>query len=112
MIELHSELRRTGHPTFIFSNTNELAIDHVRKVFPFFSEFRGYILSYQHYCMKPDAGLYEAVEKLSGCSGAEILYLDDRQENVVAGAKRDWRTIHHLDPQQTRSQVKNLGLLH
>src|SRR2546430_6304673 len=30
MVELHSALRKAGIPTYIFSNTNDLAISHIR----------------------------------------------------------------------------------
>ena len=33
-------LRQRGFKTYIFSNTNDLAVEHVRRNFPFFSEFR------------------------------------------------------------------------
>jgi FMN phosphatase YigB (HAD superfamily) len=49
MVGLNEELRRKGLPTFIFSNTNELAIRFIRQNFPFFKSFDGYILSYEHY---------------------------------------------------------------
>ena len=64
MIELHAGLRRRGIPTYIFSNTNDLAIEHVRRNFPFFRDFDGYIYSYEVKAMKPDAKIYEAMEKL------------------------------------------------
>ncbi|HLP76390.1 MAG TPA: hypothetical protein VK327_05665, partial [Candidatus Paceibacterota bacterium] len=59
MVQLHADLRASGVPTYIFSNTNDLAITHVRQRFPFFALFDGYILSYEHGSMKPDAKLYE-----------------------------------------------------
>ncbi|MEI9961395.1 MAG: hypothetical protein WDM76_09800 [Limisphaerales bacterium] len=39
MIALHAELRQRGLKTFIFSNTNDLAIDLIRRDFPFFKKF-------------------------------------------------------------------------
>ena len=45
MIDLHAKLRAAGLATYIFSNTNELAVAHIRKTFPFFSNFDGYIYS-------------------------------------------------------------------
>src|SRR5205823_13774720 len=54
MVALHSELRERGVPTYIFSNTNELAVAHIRRNYNFFGAFAGYILSYQHGAMKPD----------------------------------------------------------
>jgi len=111
MIELHAELQRSGIPTYIFSNTNELATEHIRKRFPFFNTFNGYILSYEHGAMKPDARLYEVVERKSGRRQAEILYLDDRPENIAAGAARGWQVILQETPQKTRTAIEKLGLL-
>lgn len=111
MVELHATLRQCGVPTYIFSNTNDLAIMHIRRNFPFFSNFDGYILSYEVGAMKPHPKIYEDLEKLSGKRGAEILYLDDRQENVDAGAARGWQVILQTEPAQSLSAVEGLGLL-
>ena len=83
MIALHAELRRRGFKTYIFSNTNDLAIEHIERNFPFFKNFDGYIYSCEVGAMKPDAKIYEAMEKMCGRGGAEIVYLDDRSENVA-----------------------------
>jgi HAD superfamily hydrolase (TIGR01509 family) len=111
MIRLQAALRREGMPTYIFSNTNEMAVKHIRHTFPFFANFDGYIFSYEHGAMKPDAKLYEVVERISGRRKADILYLDDRPENVQAGAARGWQVIHHHSPEQTRTEIQKLGLL-
>jgi HAD superfamily hydrolase (TIGR01509 family) len=111
MTAMHAELRRRGVPTFIFSNTNEMAIDHVRARYPFFAGFDGYVLSYEHGAMKPHAPLYEAVERLSGCRGAELLYIDDRLENVEAGGARGWQVIHQVQPEKTVAAVRATGVL-
>ena len=111
MVELHAALRQRGLPTYIFSNTNDLAVGHIRRSFPFFSNFDGYILSYEHGAMKPDARLYETVEKESGRRQAEILYLDDRPENIAAGAARGWQVILQESPEKSRTAIEALGLL-
>jgi HAD superfamily hydrolase (TIGR01509 family) len=108
MVELHAQLRRAGVPTYILSNTNELAVAHIRRTFPFFSNFDGYILSHEVGAMKPQPAIYEALERLAGVSGSEILYIDDRLENVEAGKARDWQIIHHHDPEGTRKHVTHL----
>jgi len=111
MIEVHRELRGRGFPTFIFSNTNELAVRHIRKSFPFFSHFAGYVLSYEHRCLKPAPEFYECLERQSGFRGAEIFYIDDRPENVAAGAARGWQALVHQTPDQTIRAMRTLGLL-
>ncbi|NOS70361.1 MAG: HAD family phosphatase [Verrucomicrobia bacterium] len=111
MTALHAAIRRKGIPTYIFSNTNDLAVEHVRRAFPFFANFDGYILSHEVGAMKPAAKIYDALENMSSRRGAEILYIDDRRENIDAGAARGWRTILQIDPARTRAEVEKLGLL-
>jgi HAD superfamily hydrolase (TIGR01509 family) len=111
MVQLQATLRQRGLPAYIFSNTNELAVEHINRSFPFYANFDGYILSYQHGAMKPDARLYEVAERQSARRGAEILYLDDRPENVAAGAARGWQVILHEDPERSRTTIEKLGLL-
>lgn len=111
MIELHGLLRQNGVPSYIFSNTNPLAVEHIRREFPFFADFDGYILSCEHRAMKPDQRLYEVVERISGRAGSDILYIDDRAENVAAGAARGWHAILHQSPEATRAAVVRAGLI-
>lgn len=111
MIALHGRLRAAGVPLFIFSNTNDLAIGHIRRNFPFFAGFDAYVLSYEHGAMKPDAKLYEVVERVTGRKGGEILYLDDRIENAEAGRARGWQVIHHRDAAESVREIERLGLL-
>jgi FMN phosphatase YigB (HAD superfamily) len=111
MILLQAELRQRGFKTYIFSNTNDLAIEHVRRDFPFFAGFDGYIFSYEVGAMKPQAKIYEAMETLCGRRGADLIYLDDRAENVTAGALRGWRTILHETPGKTRAALASFGLM-
>jgi HAD superfamily hydrolase (TIGR01509 family) len=111
MIQLQAALRRRGLTTYAFSNTNELAVEHIRRTFPFYSDFDGHILSYEQGAMKPDAKIYEAMELASGKRGPEILYLDDRPENIAAGAARGWQVILQESPEKSRAAIQKLGLL-
>lgn len=110
MIELQARLHQRGIPTFLFSNSNDLAISHIRSRFPFYSSFDGYILSYEQGSMKPDARIYEVVERKSQRAGGEVVYIDDRAENVAAGAARGWRSVLHESVSQTSQALKNWGL--
>lgn len=110
MVTWHQRLREHGLPTYIFSNTNELAVTHIRRQFPFYSRFDGYIYSYAVGAMKPDAKIYEALEALAGRRGAEILYLDDRLENIEAGRARGWQVIQQVSSEQSLAAAGQLGL--
>ena len=106
MIALHAGLRQRGLMTYIFSNTNDLAIGHIRKNYPFFKNFDGYILSFEIKAMKPDVPIYQALEKMAGKRGDEIVYIDDRAENIAGGSTRGWRTILHETPEKTCAAMK------
>lgn len=111
MLELHAHLRARRVPIFIFSNTNGIAISHIRRNFAFFANFDGYIYSYQQGAMKPDPKVYEAVERITGENGKSILFLDDRKENVATAHERGWQAIHHSSPPETAVAFRHLNLL-
>jgi len=111
MLELHARLRARGVPVFIFSNTNELAVGHIRRQFPFFASFDGYVFSHEVGAMKPAAKIYEAVEAMTGKQGTEILYIDDRLENIEAGAARGWHAVFHRSPEETRRAAEEYGVV-
>jgi FMN phosphatase YigB (HAD superfamily) len=111
MTALHDAIRRKGIPTYIFSNTNDLAVEHIQRAFPFFANFDGYIYSHEVGAMKPAAKIYEALEQMSGKRGADIVYLDDRPENIAAGAARGWQTILQTEPAKSRMALETLGLI-
>ena len=111
MVALHSEVRRNGFKTLCFSNTNDLAVEHVRRNFPFFKDFDGYILSYEVGGMKPQPEIYVAMEKMTGKSGADLIYIDDRPENIETGKARGWRAILHESPQKTRQALIAMGVI-
>jgi FMN phosphatase YigB (HAD superfamily) len=107
MVALHAAVRKRGIPTFLLSNTNELAVKHIRRTYPFFADFQGYILSYEHGVMKPEPRIYEIAERVTGCQGPEILYLDDRPENIAAATERGWQVILQETPEKTLDVMRS-----
>jgi FMN phosphatase YigB (HAD superfamily) len=110
MIQLHERLWKAGVPTYILSNTNDLAVRHIRAAYPFFSRFNGYVLSYEHRCMKPDEPIYRILERLAKHEGEDLFYIDDRAENVDAAKRLGWQGIVHHQPEATLACVRNVGL--
>jgi HAD superfamily hydrolase (TIGR01509 family) len=110
MTALLPGLKKAGVKLCAFSNTNDMAIRHIRRHYPFYGLFDHTVLSYEHGVMKPDARLYEIVEQTTGCAGPELLYFDDREENVTAALARGWRAVHHTDPARSVAAVRSAGL--
>lgn len=111
MLALHAAVRARRVPTYLFSNTNEMAIEFVRAQFPFMQAFDGQVLSYEVKAMKPAPPMYELAERLSGLRGPALFYIDDRLENVEAGWQRGWQGVVHQDPVETRAALVRLGVL-
>ncbi len=110
MIAAQERLKQSGISTFIFSNTNAIAIGAIREQFAFYGGFDGWALSFDHGFMKPEAGFYEVVEQMAGRSGADIVFIDDREENIAAAQARGWRGIIHASPETTLQSLRAAGL--
>ena len=108
MTRLHATLRAQGLSTFVLSNTNEIAIAHVRRNFPFFAHFTDYVFSFEHAVLKPEPRIYEIAERISRVRTEEILFLDDKPENVAAAAQRGWQTICHRSCDESIAAVRGL----
>lgn len=59
---------------------------------------------------KPDPEIYAAAEDITGLSGSDLLFIDDRSENAAAAAARGWKAIHHVSPAGTLAQLRQLDL--
>ena len=105
MVELHRQLHARGIPTHVLSNTNEIAVEWVRKGFPFFARFNSYIYSHEVRAMKPAPAIYAALESSAGFTGPDLLYIDDRPENIDAAIERGWQSLLHHDPAVTIPEV-------
>ena len=108
MIPFFDRVKVAGIPTCVFSNTNEIAIGHIRDRFPFYNRFDGYVLSYEEKGMKPDEPIYRVVEQRTGESGDAILYIDDRPENIETGKRFGWQTILQSDEAQSVANAERL----
>ena len=101
MVEFMESLKERGIPVMVFSNTNVTAVDYIRAAFPFFERFDAYCLSYEHGCMKPDTTLYGVAQLMTRCTSGNLLFLDDRAENVHAARQMGWNAIHHQAPEDS-----------
>ena len=108
MIPFFERVKSAGIPTCVFSNTNEIAIQHIRERFPFYSRFDGYVLSYEEKGMKPDEPIYHVVKERTGESGKAILYIDDRPENIETGKRFGWQTILQSGEAQSVAKAEEL----
>lgn len=96
---------------FLLSNTNSLHFDYIRANFPVIRYFDRLLLSYELGCRKPEAAIYQALIEAAGLPPDQILFIDDRQDFVIAARQHNLQTWHFQGPEPLRQELSRLGLL-
>lgn len=107
MVEFFKQLKRNGYKVALFSNTNEMATDFIRKQFSFLDEFDEIFLSYEHGIMKPTPSLYRIVESTLKKKGKDLFFIDDRPENIETAINLGWSGIIHTEAGKTINAVNS-----
>ena len=79
---------------FALTNTNETHLRHAMSNYPFLGVFECIFSSHKIGARKPEPEIYRFVEKSIGISGAHILFIDDRIENVEGAKNVGWNAAH------------------
>jgi 2-haloacid dehalogenase len=89
-IALLRALRAKGIPVFALTNFGRYSYDEARPKMDFLSEFDREYVSGRMGVVKPDAEIYRRVEEDSGLAPHEMIFTDDRPENIEAARARGW----------------------
>lgn len=110
-VAVAASLVSTGHRIGILSNTCEAHWeDAVRRFRPLSLYFDPVITSYQVKVMKPDAGIYKIAADAVGLAPEEILFADDREENVEGALKLGWQAVRFSSALQLANELESRGV--
>jgi putative hydrolase of the HAD superfamily len=110
MMEWAARLNRAGIKTGILSNIGDAMELGVLGRFPALGEFTHHTFSHRLGIAKPDAEIYRhAVEGL-GVPADEILFVDDREENIVAARVAGMVAVQYLGHGGFVEEMGRLGL--
>lgn len=109
--QLLRALRRKGIPVFALSNFGHGSFSLAETHYPELAEFDRRYISGHMGVIKPEAAIYEMVEQDCGLGGADILFTDDRAENIAAAADLGWQTHLFENPARLAQELVRLGLL-
>jgi 2-haloacid dehalogenase len=110
-VRLLRALRSRGVPVFALSNFGRETFAEALSHYPFLREFDRAFVSAHLRLAKPDAAIYETLERESGLAPSALLFTDDRPENVEAAARRGWRTHLFEGPEGLAGRLVAEGLL-
>ena len=110
MMEWATRLNRAGIKTGILSNIGDAMEVGVLGRFPALGEFAHHTFSHRLGIAKPDAAIYRhAVEGL-GVPAGEILFIDDREENILAARAAGMVAVQYAGHAQFVAEMRRLGL--
>jgi len=110
-VRLLRALRAGAVPVFALTNFGIQTFEIAEPVYPFLGEFDRRYISGHMGVIKPDADIYAQVEADCGVSPQDLLFTDDRIDNINAAARRGWQTHLFDGPQGWADRLVAEGLL-
>lgn len=110
-VRILERLKHLGVPVFSLTNFGDRTFDMARAAYPFLNQFDQHFVSARLRVMKPDPGIYDALEQATGFSGSDLIFADDRADNIAAARARGWQAHHFQTPEGWESALVTAGLL-
>jgi 2-haloacid dehalogenase len=108
---LVERLAQLGVPQFALSNFGAEFWAMFRPTAPVFDHFRHCVISGEERCVKPDPAIYAVLEHRSGLPVADLLFIDDRADNIAAARARGWHGHVFTDAAALEADLARHGLL-
>ncbi|MBQ0806070.1 MULTISPECIES: HAD family phosphatase [unclassified Sulfitobacter] len=110
-LRLMKALQAKNVPVFSLTNFGIQSYDLAAKHYPFLREFDRDFISGHLGIIKPDPAIYAALEDQSGLRGSDLIFADDRPDNIAAADARGWRTHLFTGPAGWAARLVAEGLL-
>ncbi|MDW4498299.1 HAD family phosphatase [Sulfitobacter sp. D35] len=110
-VRLMKALQARGVPVFSLTNFGIQSYDLAAGYYPFLREFDRDFISGHMGVIKPDPAIFERLEADSGLAASELIFTDDRADNIAAAHLRGWKTHHFTSPQGWADRLVAEGLL-
>ena len=87
------ELLSKNYSIACLSNTNHIHWDYLLGNYPIMKTFQVQIASHLVGASKPDSKIYKIAQELLQAQAAELLFFDDKLENVEAACELGWKGV-------------------
>ena len=108
---LMAALQAKGIPVFSLTNFGIGSYDHAAQFYPFLRQFDRDFISGHMGVTKPDPKIYEMLEAESGLSGHQLIFTDDRADNIATAHTFGWKTHLFEGPDGWAKRLIDEGLL-
>ncbi|WP_299700836.1 HAD family phosphatase [uncultured Tateyamaria sp.] len=110
-VRLMKALQTKNVPVFSLTNFGIGSYDFAATRYDFLNDFDRDFISGHMQVIKPDPTIYEMLEQTSGLSGNNLIFTDDRADNITAAQARGWQTHHFDGPEGWAKRLVAEGLL-
>ena len=110
-ISLLRALRAKGVPVFALTNFGDDTFAYAQTQYDFLAEFDRAYVSGRMKVTKPDPEIYRQLEADCGMVPGQLLFADDRADNIAAADARGWKTHLFTDWQGWAGRLVDEGLL-
>lgn len=111
MLDLVEELAARDVPLFAITNFSGEFWPPFRDTQPVFRHFRDIVVSGDEKLVKPDRAIYNLALARFGMPAEELIFIDDRAENVAGAEAAGMRGHHFRDAATLRAELRSLGLV-
>lgn len=110
-VDLLYRLRAAGHDLYYLSNMHVSSIEHLERECSFWNVFNGGIISCRVHQIKPEPAMYRALLGKYTLHGADIMFIDDTEANLIAAADEGIGTILFKNARQCSERLRTLGII-
>jgi 2-haloacid dehalogenase len=104
-------LKAQGTPVFTLTNFGDETFDEARHAYPFLDLFDLHFVSARLETIKPDPAFYRTLEITTGYSGPEIIFADDRPDNIDTARELGWQAHLFEGAEAWQEALEASGLL-
>ena len=97
-IDVLNKLKSLNYPCYVLSNWSDETYEGMEDEYPFLKDFDGKIISGREKLIKPDPAIYQLAIKRFDLKPNETVFIDDREENIIAAKTLGFHTIHLTNP--------------
>jgi epoxide hydrolase-like predicted phosphatase len=109
VVDMIKKLRKK-YKVILFSNFVGEMLNKLLDKYQIKDLFHEIIISSDHKMKKPDPEFFELLEKISGVTRDEIVFIDDKMENVEAANAFGIKTFQYIDVKQLVKDLKTTGV--
>ncbi len=110
MIEMLYKLKKKGYRIYLLSNYHKKAFEITRRQNRFIEDVDGYVISWEHNCIKPQKEIYCKLLDKYSLINEETLFIDDMEENVIGSEQVGIKGIIFSDVENLKKTLKKYDI--